>query len=135
MSSSIFLWLSRSTFLWHNSLIYSPCQLTILTSWLIIINPYDSSNHYHPWREGYQSLVTHQPLGPFHSWPDHYGGRNHALVIVLKTKLWVSSNWLASSSKLQPCLELCRFAQALLKTKVARWKAHFLIGVSRKILV
>jgi hypothetical protein len=31
---------------------------------------------------------------------------------------------LASSSKLQPCLELCRFVQALLKTKVARWKAH-----------
>jgi hypothetical protein len=28
----------------------SPCQLTILTSWMIVINPYDSSNHYHPWK-------------------------------------------------------------------------------------
>jgi hypothetical protein len=28
----------------------SPCQLIILTSWMIFINPYDSSNHYHPWR-------------------------------------------------------------------------------------
>jgi hypothetical protein len=40
-----------------------------------------------------------------------------------------------SSSKLQPCLELCLFAQALLKTKVVRWKAHFLIKISEKTLV
>jgi hypothetical protein len=26
----------------------SPCLLVILTSWTIIINPYNSSNHYHP---------------------------------------------------------------------------------------
>jgi hypothetical protein len=39
---------------------------------------------------------------------------------------------LISSSKLQPCLELCRFAQAPLKTKVARWKAHFLLGTCEK---
>jgi hypothetical protein len=31
---------------------------------------------------------------------------------------------LASSSKLQPCLQLCQFIQALYKRKVARWKAH-----------
>jgi hypothetical protein len=43
---------------------------------------------------------------------------------VLKSKLWVSHGWLTSSSKLQRCLELCRFAQALLKTKVTRWKAE-----------
>jgi hypothetical protein len=32
----------------------------------------------------------------------------------------VGSDWLVSSSKLQPCLALCRFAQAPLKIKVAR---------------
>jgi hypothetical protein len=32
----------------------------------------------------------------------------------------------------QPCLELCRFAQALLKTKVERWKAYFFIGNCEK---
>jgi hypothetical protein len=37
-----------------------------------------------------------------------------------------------SSSKLQPYLELCRFVQTLLKTKVARWKAHFLIGIGKR---
>jgi hypothetical protein len=28
----------------------SPGQLTILTGRMIIINPYDSSNHYHHWQ-------------------------------------------------------------------------------------
>jgi hypothetical protein len=122
------LWPSSPTFLWHNSLICSPCQLTILTSWTIIINPYDSSNRYHPWREGYQLLSTHEPPGPFCSWPDHSGSQNHGLVLVLKkTKLHVSSDGLTSSSKLQTCPQLCRFTQALLKTNVARWKVHFLI--------
>jgi hypothetical protein len=51
---------------------------------------------------------------------------------VLKTKLWVSSYWSKSSSKLQLCLELCQFAQALLKTLVARWKVHSLIEISKK---
>jgi hypothetical protein len=129
MSSLIFLWPSSPTFSWHNSLICSPCQLTILTSWTIIVNPYNSSNHYHPWREGYQSLSTHEPLGPFCSRPDHSGGQNHALVLVLKkTKLWVSSDGLSSSSKLQSCLKLCQFTQVLLKIKVVRWKVHFLVG-------
>jgi hypothetical protein len=27
---------------------------------------------------------------------------------------------------------LCRFVQAPLKTKVARWKAHFLLGICEK---
>jgi hypothetical protein len=38
--------------------------------------------------------------------------------LVFAVKSWVSSDWLMSSSKLQSCLELCRFVQALLKTKV-----------------
>jgi hypothetical protein len=29
-------------------------------------------------------------------------------------------------------LELCRFVQMLLKTKVLRWKAHFLLGTCEK---
>jgi hypothetical protein len=37
-----------------------------------------------------------------------------------------------SLSNLQPCLELCRFVQALLKTKVARWKAYFLLRIYEK---
>jgi hypothetical protein len=41
-----------------------------------------------------------------------------------EAKSWVSSDWLISSSKLQPCLELCWFTQVLLKTKVVRWKAQ-----------
>jgi hypothetical protein len=41
---------------------------------------------------------------------------------------------LVSSSKLQPSLELCLFIQALLKTKVARWKAHFLNEISKRPL-
>jgi hypothetical protein len=28
----------------------SPCLLVILISWMIVINPSDSSNHYHPWK-------------------------------------------------------------------------------------
>jgi hypothetical protein len=36
-----------------------------------------------------------------------------------------------SSSKLQSCLELCRFIQALLKIRVTRYKVHFLIGLAR----
>jgi hypothetical protein len=45
-----------------------------------------------------------------------------------EAKLWVGSDRLLRLSKLQPCLELCRFIQALLKTKVAGWKTHFLLG-------
>jgi hypothetical protein len=37
-----------------------------------------------------------------------------------------------SSSKLQPCFELCQFVQALFKVKVARWNAHLLIGISKR---
>jgi hypothetical protein len=66
---------------------------------------------------------------------DHPGVWNHALVLVSKTNLWVGSDWLISSSKLQSCLELCRFAQVPLKTKVAIWKAHFLHGICEKSLV
>jgi hypothetical protein len=40
-----------------------------------------------------------------------------------------------SLSKLQSCLELCRFIQALLKTKVVRWKLHFLLGICKKTIV
>jgi hypothetical protein len=47
----------------------------------------------------------------FRSQLNHSGGWNHALVLVLKTKLHVSSDWLMSSSKLQRCLKLCWFAQ------------------------
>jgi hypothetical protein len=36
---------------------------------------------------------------------------------------------------LQYCLELCRFIQTLLKTRFARWKAHFLFGTCKKNLV
>jgi hypothetical protein len=35
---------------------------------------------------------------------------------------------------LQRCLELCRFVQTLLKTKVARWNAHLLIAISKRPL-
>jgi hypothetical protein len=44
----------------------------------------------------------------------------------------VGYDWLRSSSKLQPCLELCQFAQVHLKTKVVRWKSHFLLGIYEK---
>jgi hypothetical protein len=27
-----------------------PCLVVFLTSWMNAINPYDSSNHYHPWK-------------------------------------------------------------------------------------
>jgi hypothetical protein len=50
------------------------------------------------------------------------------------TKARVGSDWLMSSSKLQPYLELCRFVQALLKTKIARWKAYFLLETCEKTL-
>jgi hypothetical protein len=53
---------------------------------------------------------------------------------VCEAKPRISSDWLISSSKLQPCLELCRFAQALLKTEVARWKVHFLIRIGKRPL-
>jgi hypothetical protein len=36
-----------------------------------------------------------------------------------------------SSPKLQPYLDWCWFIQALLKTKVARWNVHFLMGTSK----
>jgi hypothetical protein len=36
-----------------------------------------------------------------------------------------------SPSKLHPHLELCQFSQALLKTKFARWRAHFLVRISK----
>jgi hypothetical protein len=52
--------------------------------------------------------------------------------LVFAVKSQVSSDWLTSSSKLHPCLKLCRFIQALLKTKVARWKAHFLLAICEK---
>jgi hypothetical protein len=52
-----------------------------------------------------------------------------------EAKTWVGSDWLLSSSKLQPCLQLCQFAQALLKTKTARWKAYFLLRIYEKSLV
>jgi hypothetical protein len=52
--------------------------------------------------------------------------------LVFKAKPRVSSNWLMSSSKLQPYLELCRFVQALLKTKVVRWKVYFLLRICKK---
>jgi hypothetical protein len=39
-----------------------------------------------------------------------------------------------SSSELHPYLELCQFAQTLLKTKVTRWKAYFLIEISKRPL-
>jgi hypothetical protein len=50
----------------------------------------------------------------------------------VEAKQWVSFDWLVSSSKLQPYLKLYRFIQALLKTKFVRWKAHSLIGISKK---
>jgi hypothetical protein len=49
-----------------------------------------------------------------------------ALFLECGAKSRVDSDWLISSSKLQFCLELCRFVQALLKLKFAKWKAHFL---------
>jgi hypothetical protein len=51
--------------------------------------------------------------------------------LVSAAKSRVCSDWLTSSSKLQPYLELCWFIQALLKTRVARWKVHFLIGLAK----
>jgi hypothetical protein len=52
-----------------------------------------------------------------------------ALFLKCEVKSRVGSDWLIRSSKLQPCLELCRFFQVLLKTKFAKWKAHFLLGI------
>jgi hypothetical protein len=43
----------------------------------------------------------------------------------VESKSRISSDWLVSSSKLQPCLELCQFDQAFLKMKFARWKVCF----------
>jgi hypothetical protein len=51
-------------------------------------------------------------------------------LLVFAAKSRVSSDWLMSSSKLQACHELCWFIQALLKTRVTRWKVHFLIGLA-----
>jgi hypothetical protein len=52
--------------------------------------------------------------------------------LMFAAKSQVSSVWLMSLSKLQPCLQLCRFVQTLLKTKVIRWKAHFLLRTCEK---
>jgi hypothetical protein len=49
-----------------------------------------------------------------------------------EAKPQVGSDWLMSSFKLQPFLELCWFIQALLKIEVARLKVHFLIGISKR---
>jgi hypothetical protein len=57
-----------------------------------------------------------------------------ALFLMCEAKSWVGSDWLISSSKLQLCLELCWFAQVPLKTKVARWKVHFLLKICEKPL-
>jgi hypothetical protein len=48
-----------------------------------------------------------------------------------EAKPQVGSDWLISSSKLQPYLELCRFTQASLKIKVARWKVSRQFDLSR----
>jgi hypothetical protein len=55
-----------------------------------------------------------------------------ALFLMCEAKPQVGSDWLISSSKLQPYLELCRFAHAPLKIKVARWKVHFLLRICEK---
>jgi hypothetical protein len=49
-----------------------------------------------------------------------------------EAKTWIGSDCLLSSSKLQPCLDLCWFTQAHLKTKVARWKVYFHLRVCEK---
>jgi hypothetical protein len=49
-----------------------------------------------------------------------------------EAKPQVGSNWLISRFKLQPYLELCRFVQTPLKTKVARCKVHFLLRICEK---
>jgi hypothetical protein len=51
------------------------------------------------------------------------------LFLRCEAKSRVDSDWLISSSKLQPCLELCWFVQALLKTKFVKWKTHFLLRI------
>jgi hypothetical protein len=48
------------------------------------------------------------------------------LVPYVEAESWVSSNWLTSSSKLQPCLELCQSTQVLLKTKTCKMESTFL---------
>jgi hypothetical protein len=42
------------------------------------------------------------------------------LISSVESKAGVSSDWLMSSSKLQLCLELCRFIQVPLKTKICK---------------
>jgi hypothetical protein len=54
------------------------------------------------------------------------------LIRCVEAKSWVGSDWLRSSSKLQPCLVLCQFVQALLKTTDARWKVHLNIRSSKR---
>jgi hypothetical protein len=48
------------------------------------------------------------------------------LVPCVEGKSWISPDWLMSFSKLQPRLELCQFAQALLKTKNCKMESAFL---------
>jgi hypothetical protein len=43
----------------------------------------------------------------------------------IEAKSWVSFDWLARSSELQPCLKLWRFIQALLKTKSCKMESEF----------
>jgi hypothetical protein len=77
------------------------------------------------------SQPSHEPLGSSISERDHPCTSNHTLFHVIEIKPQVGSDWLMSSPKLQPCLELCRFTQALLKTKVTIWKAHSLSELAK----
>jgi hypothetical protein len=53
------------------------------------------------------------------------------LISCVKNQMWVRYEWLMSSSKLQPCLELCQFAQALLKTELQGEKCISLLALAR----
>jgi hypothetical protein len=57
---------------------------------------------------------------------------NSCFLVVLENQVPVHS-WLADElPKLQSCLELCRFTQALLQPGIARWETPFLLELARE---
>jgi hypothetical protein len=100
---------SRPPYWWvHPCLSVDPASLRLV--WLILA-----------WRDVIVSA----------SKPSHGSLASCALLLVWETQLQVHF-WLVDKlSRLQPCLELCWFTQALLKPGLARQKVPFSYGVAR----
>jgi hypothetical protein len=60
----------------------------------------------------------------------HNPSKHHCV----EAKPRVRFDWLVTSFKWKPYLELCRFIQALLKTKVIRRKVCYLVAISKRPL-